>query len=210
MLNTPIAGSPNGASGQLSSDFVNNTSLGTGNYNGLFVSLKMTQWHGLSMQSNFTYSKAFGTGSQVQATSQYTNSDPFFLDRNYGLQPWDRKFLFNTWVVYQPPFFEHQHGFLGHVLGGWTLAPIVDIGSGLPLAVYPGSAFADGSALRGRPKLRETDASNIGAWKTAINICGGQTGGSQRNNNPVAFFPVPRHRIGRFRSVLVSESRRCL
>ena len=132
MLNTPIAGSLNGASGQLSSDFVNNTSLGTGNHNAMFVSMKMSQWHGISLQSNFTYSKALGIGSQVQATSQYTNSDPFYLNRNYGLQPWDRKFLFNTWIVYQPPFFQHQHGFIGRVLGGWTLAPIIDIGSGLP------------------------------------------------------------------------------
>jgi hypothetical protein len=191
MLSTPIAGSSNGASGQLSSDFVNNTSLGTGNYNGMFVSFKMSQWHGLSMQSNFTYSKALGTGSQVQATSQYSNSDPFFLDRNYGLQPWDRKFLFNTWLVYQPPFFEHQHGFLGHVLGGWTLAPIVDIGSGLPLAVYPGSAFAGAELYGGGQSFGETDASNVGALENAINICGGQTGGSQRNNNPLPSSQYP-------------------
>src|SRR6202035_3764549 len=32
----------------------------------------------------------------------------------------------------------------------------------------------------------EADASNVGALENAINICGGQTGGSQRNNTPVA------------------------
>jgi hypothetical protein len=190
MLSTPIAGEPNGDSGQLSSGFVNNTSLGTGNYNGMFASIKMSQWHGISLQSNFTFSKALGTGSQVQATSQYTNSDPFYLNRNYGLQPWDRKFLFNTWLVYQPPFFQQQHGFLGHVLGGWTLAPIVDIGSGLPLAVYPGSAFADSSPYGGGQSFGETDASNIGALENSINICGG-LGGSQRHNNPIASSLYP-------------------
>ena len=77
MLNTPIPGSPNGASGQLTSDFTQDTSLGSGNYNGMFVTLKMNQWHGISTQSNFTFSKALGTGSQVQATSQFTNSDPY-------------------------------------------------------------------------------------------------------------------------------------
>jgi hypothetical protein len=191
MLNTPIAGSANGASGQLSSGFVNNTSLGTGNYNGMFVSMKMSQWHGISLQSNFTYSKALGVGSQVQATSQYTNSDPFFLDRNYGLQPWDRKFLFNTWLVYQPPFFQHQHGFIGRVLGGWTLAPIIDIGSGLPLGVQPGSYFAGAELYGGGQTFGEADASNIGANENAINICGGQTGGSQRNNNPLPSSQYP-------------------
>ena len=43
MLNTPIAGSALGASGQLTSDFTQDTSLGSGNYNGMFVTLKMNQ-----------------------------------------------------------------------------------------------------------------------------------------------------------------------
>jgi hypothetical protein len=192
MLNTSIAGSPNGASGQLSSGFVNNTSLGTGNFNGVFVSMKMSQWHGLSLQSNFTFSKALGTVSQVQATSQFTSSDPFYLNRNYGLQPWDRKFLFNTWLVYQPPFFLHQHGILGHVLGGWTVAPIIDIGSGLPLGVSPSSWFADGGqTYGGGQSFGEADAGNIFALENAINICGGKTGGSSRHNNPLASSQYP-------------------
>jgi hypothetical protein len=191
MLNTPIAGQANGASGQLTSDFTQNTSWGTGNYNAMFVTLKMSQWHGITMQTNFTYGKALGTGSQVQATSQYTNSDPFDINRNYGLQPWDRKFMYNTWIVYQPPFYQGQHGFVGHLLGGWTFAPIIDIGSGLPLAVYPGSAFADGSPYGGGQSFGEADASNVGALENAINICGGQTFGSQRHNNPVVSTQYP-------------------
>ena len=191
MLNTPIAGQANGAAGQLSSDFVQNTSLGTGNYNGLFTTLKMSQWHGISMQSNFTFSKSLGTVSQVQATSQFTNSDPFDLNRNYGLQPWDRKFLFNTWVVFQPPFFKRQQGFLGHVLGGWTIAPIIDIGSGLPLPVYAGNAYADNSPYGGGQSFGGSDASNVGSIENAINICGGATGGSVRHNHPIASSQYP-------------------
>jgi hypothetical protein len=143
------------------------------------------------MQSNFTFSKSLGTVSQVQATSQFSNSDPFDLSRNYGLQPWDRKFLFNTWVVFQPPFFKHQQGFLGHVLGGWTVAPIFDIGSGLPLPVYAGNAYADGSPYGGGQSFGGSDASNVGSIENAINICGGATGGSGRNNNPIASSQYP-------------------
>jgi Carboxypeptidase regulatory-like domain len=191
MLSTPIAGSANGSAGQLSSAFVNNTSLGTGNYNGMFVSMKMSQWHGISLQSNFTFSKALGTVSEVQATSQFTSSDPFDLNRNYGLQPWDRKFMFNTWLVYQPPFFAHQHGIVGRLLGGWTVAPILDIGSGLPLAVFPGSWFANGETYGGGQSFGESDANNVGALENAINICGGSAGGSQRHNHPVASSQYP-------------------
>ena len=62
MLNTPIncpTGTEIGCSGQLTSGVGVNASLGYGNYNAGFVTLKMTDWHGLTLQQNFTYSKAW-------------------------------------------------------------------------------------------------------------------------------------------------------
>ncbi len=189
MLSTPIPGSSFGASGQLSSDFVQNTSTGTGNYNALFATVKASQWHGVTFQANFTYGKAMGTGSQVQATSQYTISDPFYLNRNYGLQPWDRKFMFNIWLVYQPPYFQSQHGLVGHLLGGWTIAPILDVGSGLPLGVYTANSTI--SAYYGGQSFGASDASNVGSYENAVNICGGYSGGSSRHNNPAPSTQYP-------------------
>jgi hypothetical protein len=209
MLNTPLPGTapcpgappappppPCGQSGQLSSDFVQNTSWGFGNYNGMFVTLKMNSWHGLTMQTNFTYGKALGTISEVQATSQYTISDPYYLNRNYGLQPWDRKFMFNAFVVYQPPFFQGQHGVIGHILGGWTFAPIIDIGSGLPLGVYAANATA--SAYDGGQTFGASDGTNVGSYDNAVNICGGAGGGSQRHNNPIPSAQYPDMGTGEF------------
>ena len=191
MMNTPIPTSPEfGASGQLTSGVGMNTSFGHGNYNALFTSVKMSQWHGITMQANFTYGKAMGTGSQVQATSQYSISDPFDYNRNYGLQPWDRKFMFNLWLVYQPPIYQSQHGIVGHLLGGWTFAPIIDIGSGLPLGVFPGDAYAN-ELYGGGQSFGEADGANFGAEQNAINICGGSSGGSSRHNNPVASTQYP-------------------
>jgi Carboxypeptidase regulatory-like domain len=180
MMNTPIPGSTFGANGQLSSGVGMNTSFGYGNYNALFVSYKMSAWHGLSLQSNFTWSKALGTVSQVQATSQYSLADPFDYSRSYGYQPWDRKFLFNVWFTYQPPFYQGQHGVLGRVLGGWTFAPILDTGSGLPLGVYgafwPNSAYTGGQAFGGM------DGSNFGDYENAVNFCGGSLSTSRHDH----------------------------
>jgi hypothetical protein len=189
MLNTPIPGSQYGA--PLSSSFVQNTSWGWGNYNALFLTGKSPDWHGMTLQANLTYGKALGTGSQVQATSQYTISDPFDLGRNYGLQPWDRKFLFNFWMVYQPPFFKGQHGFAGHILGGWTMSPILDVGSGLPLGVYTANAISTSSVYNGGQSFGAADGSNVGAYENAVNICGGSAGGSSRNNNPIPSTQYP-------------------
>ena len=80
MMNTPLncpTGSQIGCSGQLTSGVGMITSVGYGNYNALFITLKSQDWHGVTMQSNFTWSKALGTGSEVQATSAATPPDPF-------------------------------------------------------------------------------------------------------------------------------------
>jgi hypothetical protein len=191
MMNTAIpgtapcpgapAGSPAcGANGQLSSGVGMNTSLGWGNYNAAFVSLKTSNWHGLTMQSNFTYGKALGTGSQVQATSEYTAIDPFDLSADYGVQPWDRKFLLNTWFVYQPPFFHGQHGILGRIAGGWTIAPLLSLGSGLPLSVNPSDNTEE--LYGGGQAFGESDGSNFGAQQNAILICPNNFGSSRHDN----------------------------
>ena len=124
---------------QLTSGVGVNTSLGFGNYNSLFVTSKMADWHGLTMQSSFTYGKALGTGALYQAASEYTVPDPYWLGRGYGPQAWDRKFVLNTFLVYQPAYYKSQHGLIGHLLGGWSFAPIFVTASGIPDIVYPTS-----------------------------------------------------------------------
>jgi hypothetical protein len=150
MLNTPIPGGGFGTGGQMSSGVGVNASIGHGNYNGGFVSLKMNSWHGITLQENFTYSKALGTGALVQATSQYTTNDPWNINNQYGLQGFDRKFVFNTYAMIDDPWYKGQHGIIGHIAGGWSLSPILAIGSGAPIGCgtnTDGQSFgsADGS-----------------------------------------------------------------
>ncbi|MGH9647748.1 MAG: hypothetical protein ACRD4E_13135, partial [Bryobacteraceae bacterium] len=136
MMNTPIPGSPFGGQGQLTSGVGINASVGHGNYNGGFFTVKMADWRGLTMQSNFTYSKALGTGALIQATSEYTPNDPFNLNNMYGPQFFNRKFIYNTFLVYSPPYYKGQQGAIGRLLGGWTMSPIFTTGSGQPIEVF--------------------------------------------------------------------------
>jgi hypothetical protein len=149
MMNTPLPG-PYGANGQLSSGVGMNTAVGYGNYNALFVTLKTQSWHGVTAQSNFTWSKSLGTGAEVQATSEATPPDPFNLRNGYGYQDFDRRFIYNLFFVYQPNYYKSQSGFVGHVLGGWTLAPVFTAGSGLPITLGTinggGQAFGEGDS----------------------------------------------------------------
>jgi len=132
MLNTPLP-TALGSNGQISGGVGVNASVGHGNYNAGFVSLRIADWKGLTLQQNFTYSKALGTGAFVQATSEYTPNDPFNLDRMYGVQAFDRTFVYNLFTVYQPSWYKNQSGLMGRLLGGWTFAPIFTTGSGSPL-----------------------------------------------------------------------------
>jgi hypothetical protein len=150
MMNTPLncpTGSEIGCQGQLTSGVGMNASVGYGNYNALFITVKAQDWHGVTMQSNFTWSKALGTGAQVQATSGDTPPDPFNLRTGYGYQAFDRRFVYNLFFVYQPHWYKNQSGLLGHLAGGWTIAPVFTTGSGLPITVATtnyGQAFGEG------------------------------------------------------------------
>jgi hypothetical protein len=125
-----------GLTPQLSSGVAVNSSVGFGNYNAGFASLKMADWRGLTMQSNFTWSKALGTGAVVQASSEITPDDPFNLKTTYGYQDFNRKFVYNFFFVYQPPFFKGQSGFMGRALGGWSFASVFTAGTGTPIEIF--------------------------------------------------------------------------
>ena len=132
-----------------SSGFALNASIGYGNYNGGFITLTTQNFHGLLMHNNFTYSKALGTGAFVQATSEYTPNDAFDLSKMYGVQAFNRKFVYNSYMVYQPTFYKGQQGLLGRVAGGWSFAPIFTAGSGEPVycdTQTDGQSFGSGDA----------------------------------------------------------------
>jgi hypothetical protein len=178
MMNSPIPGSPNGGSGNLTSGVAVNASIGHGNYNAGFLSLKMSDWHGLTTQSNFTWSKTLSTGAVTQATSADTAPDPYNLNRGYGLAGFDRKFVYNLFFVYQPPFYTGQQGLAGHILGGWTFAPIFTAGTGLPVTLGTanggGQAFGEGDSVNFFGNGNSENAIPVGHISTGLHYIPGQ------------------------------------
>lgn len=114
-------------------------SNGWGNYNAAFLSFTARDWHGLTARSNFTWSRAMGTGDSAQSSSSQTVVDPWDLHVGYGPQGYDIKFVYNLALLYKEPFFRDQRGILGRVLGGWTVTPLFTAQSGSPLQVSIGS-----------------------------------------------------------------------
>lgn len=175
MMNSPIASTCTatntlGCSGSYTSGIFENASVGYSNYNAGFASIRMADWRGLTMQSNFTWSRALGTGTQAQSSSELTALDPYNLSEMYGAQAFDRKLIFNAFVVYQPPFYKGQSGAIGRLLGGWTFATIFTTGTGLPMQVA--TTYAD---------------------YQSFGACDGVTCGDYDSENAVPVGPIPAH-----------------
>lgn len=130
----PAATTTIGCNGQ-SPSLITTVSNGYGNYNDGYLQLTFQDWHGLTAKTNFSMSKALGTGNVVQASSSFSSVDPFDIAQNYGPQGYDEKFTFNLFLNYAPTWYAGQNGVLGHVLGGWSFSPLFVYGTGFPLEI---------------------------------------------------------------------------
>jgi hypothetical protein len=192
--------------GQFSSGVSLDTSVGYGNYNAGFATVKMADWRGLTMQSNFTWSKALGTGADVQATSEYTPDDPFNLGTTYGYQNFDRKFVYNLFFVYQPPFFKGQSGFMGRVLGGWSFGGVFAAGSGSPVELLTddgdGPEFGAGDGVNFEGNENDIQIAPIAHGHAYYNEPSGCSG-STCTGIPVNFFKTGTASITDFRNPIL-------
>ena len=172
-----------GVIGAQSTSLGTNTSLGWGNYNGLFISFRTNNWHGLTAVSNFTWGRSLGTSQLAQYNSSSTPLTPYNLAANYGLQNFDIKFLYNLSMYYAEPFFRGQHGVVGHLLGGWSISPLFTAQSGGPTGV----SYSEGSCT-GCEAFGEVSTPGVSAvGSTSENAVGylPYTGGMQARYNVV-------------------------
>jgi len=175
LLSSPAL--PGGAvASQLSSlEYI--TSLGYGNYNAAFLSFTAKDWHGVTARSNFTWSRAMGTGSLQQSSSSITVIDPWNLHASYGPQPFDIRFVYSLLTVYQPPFFKGQKGLAGRLLGGWSISPLFTAQSGSPLQVNVGTGSNSDAQAFG-----EIYGNNNRAYENAV-LTAPYTGGNSMHSS---------------------------
>jgi len=105
----------------------NNT--GYSNYNGVQTEFRANNlFHQLTLRAGYTFSKTldnvseiFGTGGAGTTTSLAQNP----LNTNgaeYSFSGLDIPNTFSLTLVEELPIFKEQHGFVGHVLGGWSMS----------------------------------------------------------------------------------------
>jgi hypothetical protein len=160
--------------------YLESTSLGRGNYNALFITHHIRDFHGITATSNFTWGRALGMGTTSQATSSNTAIDNYNLDNNYGLQSFDIKFVYNIAMYYSPKVFLTQKGIAGKLLGGWTFSPLFTAQSGNPIVAGYSEGGCTGCQALGEVS---TTSSATTSFTTNAPAAAPYTGGSNANYN---------------------------
>lgn len=155
-------------------------SSGYGNYNALYTTFTMRDWHGITTTSNFTWGRALGTGSESQATSGYTTLNPYNVRQSmYGPQFFDYKFIYTQSFLWSEPFF--KRGILSYPLGGWRFGAIMTARSGAPLAVGTISGDSFGESF-GESQNSNTNE-NVNFGQDGAVLAGTYTGGNSAHYN---------------------------
>ena len=161
--------------------YLESTALGFGNYNALFITHHIRDFHGITATSNFTWGRALGTNTTSQASSSITELDNYNLKNNYGIQPFDVKFVYNITMFYSPKFYSSQKGIVGKLLGGWTVSPLLTAQSGNPIA----PTYVEAGSNSGQQAFGEVSTGSSATFSNVTNApaAASYTGGSNANYN---------------------------
>ena len=88
------------------------------------------------MTNSYTWSHCIDDVSGLRGGVAEDGINPFDATRDIGNCDTDVRQAYIGSVVYNLPFFKDQRGFLGHVLGGFTISSVVTIQGGIPFDIY--------------------------------------------------------------------------
>jgi hypothetical protein len=159
-------------------------------YSSLQLSLTKRTSHGLTLTNSYTYSHCIDNGSGLR-----TNSNPFSAAYDRGNCDQDVRHAYVGSAIYELPWFHDQRGFAGHVLGGFDIAPLVTLQSGIPFDITDGGDRSLTGAGDDRPdyvggnvQFVDPRSNMFGALNSYFNGTGGGTGSAATN----PYF----HRVG--------------
>ena len=119
----------------------NNTAFSL--YDGLQIKVESQNWHGLTGQINYTFSKTIDNTSEVFGTFAGGNSEAF-APNPYNTDTAERAIsgisvpqVFSMQATYQLPFYKQDHSSLqARILGGWQINGIYQFDNGQPATLY--------------------------------------------------------------------------
>jgi hypothetical protein len=100
------------------------------NYSSLQLSLEKRFSHGLQLTNAYTWAHCIDDDSGLRGVV-----NPISSTYDRGNCDTDVRHRYIGSGIYQLPFFQDQHGFVGHVLGGFNISTVVTLQSGLPFDI---------------------------------------------------------------------------
>jgi hypothetical protein len=114
-------------------------------YNAVAVQISHRYEKGFSLMANYTWSHALDDNPYMSTVvPTYNILDPTNLKLEHGNSSLDVRQRFVFAAVYQPQ--THFHGIADKALGGWRIAPVVQVQTGLPYTPYISGSVSAWSA----------------------------------------------------------------
>jgi len=125
-------------------------------YHALTVTYNQRLWHGLTVQSNYTWSKALDDASNPGADNAEPNfpQDPTNMAAEKGLSDFDHRHRFLTSFLYQLPLLKHSDGWMHTAIGDWQVGGIWTLQSGAPFTVNLPTDIANNGEPLSAPSQR--------------------------------------------------------
>jgi hypothetical protein len=139
-------------------------------YNALALQVDHRYEHGLSLLTNITWSHALdGNPYESTVVPSYNLSDPTNPSSDYGNSATDVRIRYVGAIVYQPQ--ANFRGIKQQVLGGWRIAPLVQLQTGLPYSPTIFSSSFKSATINGvaQPEtLAGTGINGAGSGSTRV------------------------------------------
>lgn len=127
-------------------------STGSSVYHGLTLTVQKRLSRGFDLLSSYTYSHAIDDSTDLQSTLEAQDSR--FLEAERGNSDFDQRHRWVTSAVFQTGVAKSGDSAWGHLKSGFTIAPIIDVSSGVPYTVITGTDYRlDLGSSNGRPSV---------------------------------------------------------
>jgi hypothetical protein len=164
------------------------TPVGHNKYDSLQTSLQRRMSHGVSLNFNYTFSKALGICCDDLSDGYPSIQIPQYMRLNRAVMPYDRPHTFGAAFLAESPLGRGKKwlstGIGSMIAGGWKVNGLI--------AAYSGQPFTVGSNT---PLNAPNNSQRASLAKSSTQILGG-TGPNQSYFDPFAFAPSPTNTIG--------------
>jgi carboxypeptidase family protein len=117
-------------------DIFEDQSWATASYNSLQMSLEQRMWHGLQVQSSFTWSHTLDIASSSNISfGNPALGNPISAAWNRGNANQDMPWNWISNFVYQAPSFREKGKLMEETVGGWQLSSIITAQKGTPFSI---------------------------------------------------------------------------